>query len=106
AEAPLKTLVPWGTPRVRAALALQPAEGTNGRQSSNRQPHKTNPRLYPDTKRPLSDRHRGGWLLPALIIGIMVAGVAIFAFENHMPTATSPSPDAPWAEFASTRQHS
>jgi hypothetical protein len=31
AEAPLKTLVPWGTPRVRAALALQPAEGTNGR---------------------------------------------------------------------------
>jgi YaaC-like Protein len=23
--------LPWGTPRVRAALALQPAEGTNGR---------------------------------------------------------------------------
>ncbi len=32
-------------------------------------------------------------LLPALIIGIMVAGVAIFAFGNHMPTATSPAPD-------------
>jgi hypothetical protein len=44
------------------------------RQSSNRQPQKTNPRLDPDTKRPLSDRDRGGWLLPALIIGIMVAG--------------------------------
>jgi hypothetical protein len=42
------------------------------RQSSNRQPQKTNPRLDPDTKRPLSDRDRGGWLLPALIIGIMV----------------------------------
>ncbi len=63
------------------------------RQSSNRQPQKTNPRLDPDTKRPLSDRDRGGWLLPALIIGIMVAGVAIFAFGNHMPTATSPAPD-------------
>ena len=61
------------------------------RQSSNRQPQKTNPRLDPDTKRPLSDRDRGGWLLPALIIGIMVAGVAIFAFGNHMPTATSPA---------------
>jgi hypothetical protein len=66
------------------------------RQSSNRQlrkPQKTNPRLDPDTKRPLSDRDRGGWLLPALIIGIMVAGVAIFAFGDHMPTATSPAPD-------------
>src|SRR5438067_11330015 len=63
------------------------------RQSSNRQPQKTNPRMEPDTKRPLSDLHRGGWLLPALIIGIMVAGVAIFAFGNHMPTATSPAPD-------------
>jgi hypothetical protein len=63
------------------------------RQSSNRQPQKTNPRLDPDTKRPLSDRDRGGWLLPALIVGIMVAGVAIFAFGNHMPTATSPTPD-------------
>jgi hypothetical protein len=51
------------------------------RQSSNRQPQKTNPRLDPDTKRPL---------MPALIIGIMVAGVAIF---DHMPTATSPAPD-------------
>ena len=66
------------------------------RQSSNKQlrkPQKTNPRLDPDTKRPLRDRDRGGWLLPALIIGIMVAGVAIFAFGNHMPTATSPAPD-------------
>ena len=66
------------------------------RQSSNRQlqkPQKTNPRLDPDTKRPLSDRDRGGWLLPGLIIGIMVAGIAIFAFGNHMPTATSPAPD-------------
>ena len=63
------------------------------RQSSKRQPQKTNPRLDPDTKRPLSDRDRGGWLLPGLIIGIMVAGIAIFAFGNHMPTATSPAPD-------------
>jgi hypothetical protein len=66
------------------------------RQSSNKQlrkPQKTNPRLDPDTKRPLSDRDRGGWLLPALIIGIMVAGIAIFAFGNHMPTATNPAPD-------------
>jgi hypothetical protein len=31
-------------------------------------------RLDPDTKRTLSDRDRGGWLLPALIIGITVAG--------------------------------
>jgi hypothetical protein len=66
------------------------------RQSSNRQPQKpqkTNPRLDPDTKRPLIDRDRGGWLLPGLIIGIMVAGIAIFAFGNHMPTATNPAPD-------------
>jgi hypothetical protein len=66
------------------------------RQSSNRQPRKpqkTNPRLDPDTKRPLIDRDRGGWLLPGLIIGIMVAGIAIFAFGNHMPTATNPAPD-------------
>src|SRR5438105_14564165 len=62
------------------------------RQSSNRQPQKTNPRLDPDTKRPLSDRDRGGWLLPALIVGIMVAGVAILPFGNHMPTATTPAP--------------
>jgi hypothetical protein len=63
------------------------------RQSSNRQPQKTNPRLDPDTKRPLRDRDRGGWLLPGLIIGIIVAGIAIFVFGNHMPTATSPVPD-------------
>jgi hypothetical protein len=66
------------------------------RQSSNRQPRKpqkNNPRLDPDTKRPLIDRDRGGWLLPGLIIGIMVAGIAIFAFGNHMPTATNLATD-------------
>jgi hypothetical protein len=66
------------------------------RQSSNRQPRKpqkNNPRLDPDTKRPLIDRDRGGWLLPGLIIGTMVVGIAIFAFGNHMPTARNPATD-------------
>jgi hypothetical protein len=60
---------------------------------SNRQPRTINPRLDPDTKRPLTDRNRGGWLLPGIITAIVVAGIAIFAFGNNTPTATSPMPD-------------
>jgi hypothetical protein len=62
-------------------------------QASNRQPRTTNPRLDPHTKRPLTDRNRGGWLLPGIITAIVVAGIAILAFGNNPPTAMSPVPD-------------
>jgi hypothetical protein len=62
-------------------------------QTSNRQPRTTNPRLDPNTKRPLTNRNRGGWLLPGIVTAVVVAGIAILAFGNHTPTATSPMPD-------------
>jgi hypothetical protein len=68
-----------------------------------RDPRMTNPRLDPDTKRPLSDRDRGGWLAPGIIGAIMVAGIAIYAFGLQTRTGTRGSePDTTIGKGART----
>jgi hypothetical protein len=54
----------------------------------HRDPRIRNPRLDPDTKRPITDRDRGGWLAPGIIGAIVVAGIVIYAFGLQSRIAT------------------
>ena len=81
----------WGTPGAEKRWPTHSKEKPMSDPHSNRghrDPRIRNPRLDPDTKRPISDRDRGGWLAPGIICAILMAGIAIYAFGLQTRIAT------------------